>query len=361
MPIIPFAFALAVQVVSDSSARVERISDGVYAIIHEDALKSWPIGGTDWPHSNTGVIVGNDAVMVIDATFLPSRARADIALIRRLTNKPVRFLVNTHWHGDHTHGNGVYRDSFPGLRIVSSRVNRDWIRINQARFRARSEQAAYPSRQLIAMLEATLAHGTDSAGAPLGPELRATIQQRLAERRVDVADMPNVKTAPPDSVFDVRLTINLGGKRVELRDHGHGNSPSDVTAFLPDQRVLYTGDLVVHPVPYAFASYPTFWVPVLRTIEAMNPAVVVPGHGPVMRDLRYVRQVRELLEAVITMTTPFVGSPATADSARKVLNLDSWRLRFDPTRSPTLGEMWDASIINALIPRAFQCIQGVTC
>ena len=81
----------------DYGARMERVADGVYAIIHDDATD-------EWPHGNTGVVVTDRGVLVIDATYLPSRARADIALIRSVTNQPVRYLVYTHWHFDHNNG-----------------------------------------------------------------------------------------------------------------------------------------------------------------------------------------------------------------------------------------------------------------
>lgn len=345
---------------ADAGARVERIADGVYAIIHDDALQTWPYLGTDWPHSNTGVVVGDEGVLVIDATFHPSRASADIALIRRLTPKPVRYLVNTHWHGDHTHGNGVYRDSFPDIRIISSRINRSYIEINQERFRYRSEQASYPSRGVLTRLEGILRSGVDS-GVALTAARRADLERLVHQRQLDISDMPRVKTSPPDSVFEGRLTISLGSRRVELRDHGHANSPSDVTVFLPGERVLFTGDIVVSPIPYAFASYPTFWASVLSDLEQLSPAVVVPGHGPVMRDLAYVRRVRNLLDSVLAMTAPLVRSGITADSARQLLDLTALRRGFDPGLTPVRGEMWDASIVDALVLRAFQCLQGVSC
>src|SRR3982750_2957419 len=72
----------------DAGARMERVADGVYAIVHDRATE-------DWIHGNTGVVVGDDGVLVVDATYLPSRARADIALIRSVTDKPVRYLVIT--------------------------------------------------------------------------------------------------------------------------------------------------------------------------------------------------------------------------------------------------------------------------
>jgi alkyl sulfatase BDS1-like metallo-beta-lactamase superfamily hydrolase len=77
--------------VRDSTARLERIGDGIFAIIHDDATDAWP-------HGNTGVVIGRDGGLVVDATYLPSRARADIELIGKVTDKPVRWLVITHWH-----------------------------------------------------------------------------------------------------------------------------------------------------------------------------------------------------------------------------------------------------------------------
>lgn len=70
----------------DEGARVEQVADGVYVILHDNATE-------DWPHGNTGVVIGETGVLVVDSTYLPSRARADIALIRKLTDKPVRYLA----------------------------------------------------------------------------------------------------------------------------------------------------------------------------------------------------------------------------------------------------------------------------
>ena len=86
-----------------SGAHIERIADGVYAIIHDAADEQFPNG-------NTGVVIGDDGVLVVDATYLPAHAKADIALIRSVTDKPVRYLVITHLHRDHNGGASAYRD-----------------------------------------------------------------------------------------------------------------------------------------------------------------------------------------------------------------------------------------------------------
>src|SRR5881394_3336467 len=98
--------------VKTSRSQITDVADGVYTIRHKDAPDTFPQG-------NTTVIIGDREVLVVDSCYLPSSAREDIAEIRRWTNKPVRYLVNTHWHFDHTMGNGTYWEAFPGLNIVA--------------------------------------------------------------------------------------------------------------------------------------------------------------------------------------------------------------------------------------------------
>src|SRR5438477_6977428 len=86
---------------------ISKLADGVYEIRHKNAPDAFT-------QSNTTVVIGDREVLVVDSCYLPSSAREDIAQIRQWTNKPVRYLLNTHWHFDHTLGNGVYAQEFPG-------------------------------------------------------------------------------------------------------------------------------------------------------------------------------------------------------------------------------------------------------
>jgi glyoxylase-like metal-dependent hydrolase (beta-lactamase superfamily II) len=151
--------------VRDSTARVERIADGVYAIIHDDATDQWP-------HGNTGVIVGSSGVLVVDACYLPSRARADIALIRRLTDKPVRYLVYTHWHFDHNNGGSEYLAAYPGIQIVSEREMADWIPLNATYWSRLSSRPDSPRRAALTALEREVSSGSDSTGLRLTDDER---------------------------------------------------------------------------------------------------------------------------------------------------------------------------------------------
>jgi cyclase len=337
---------------SDATARVERLADGVYAILHDDSTKEWPTGATDWPHGNTGVIVGGNAVLVVDTTFLPSRAKADLALIRLITDKPVRYIVNTHWHGDHTHGNGVYRAAFPDAVIVGPRENRRYIELNLARAPRAITAPESGQRKVLAQLEGFLASGKDGEGRTLSDADKKRLELNVRQRRHELQDLANVQIAPPDLLFR-ELTIVL--------NRGRANSPADVTIYLPDEQVLFTGDIVVHPVPYAMQAHPVPWLDVLRQLEATPVKALVPGHGPVMRDHSYTRKVRELIEAATSRVASRAREGMNADQVQAIVKLDDLRARFVKDSDPDGLELWDYSIQKALVERSWACLVGYRC
>jgi glyoxylase-like metal-dependent hydrolase (beta-lactamase superfamily II) len=145
---------------TDTTGRMYKLAEGVFAITHAAATQ-------DWPHGNTGVVIGSHGVLVIDSDYLPDRAEMDLALIRKVTKLPVKYLVNTHWHGDHTHGNGVYADSFPGIAIIGPRESAAFFELNLVKLpKQYLLPGSYP-RTVLANLEATMARGADSTGRAL--------------------------------------------------------------------------------------------------------------------------------------------------------------------------------------------------
>ncbi len=344
----------------NAQVRVERLADGVYSIIHPDATSDWSTNTTDWPNSNVGVIIGDTAVLVVDADYLPSQAKADIALIRTLTPKRVRFLVNTHWHGDHTHGNSVYRESFPGISIVGARENRDYIEINQARFPSLMTSASVRAQQ-IRDLERLLSTGADSAGHAFPAGERERLALNIAQRRQEIDELSQLTVAPPTLLFDTEMRIDLGNRLVILHNWGRANSPDDITIYIPGTKVLFSGDILVHPVPYAYGSYPTHWAKVLRQIEAIPIAALVPGHGPVQHDHAYTRLVRELMDTTIARTRGILLRAGTVDSVKKQLDLSDFRARFVRSDDALARALWDDSIIGALPARAYRCVTGSEC
>lgn len=336
--------------IEDDGARMERVADGVYAIIHANATD-------EWPHGNTGVIVGSDGVLVVDACYLPSRARADIALIRRVTHRPVRYLVYTHWHFDHNNGASEYVAAWPGVQIVSERETGDWIPLNATYWSRYSTRPDSPRRAALAALEREVTTGADSAGNPLTAEQRRMKATAVAQRKAELAELATLKPMTPTMRFDGALTLDVG-RQVVLRDRARANSPHDVTIWLPADSILFTGDIVVQsPLPFVGASSPVPWIRVLEDLEHEPAGAVVPGHGPVMHDMSYVRQVRALLEAATAAARQAALDGHPLDWLQDSVRLDEVRRATPAWRDPSLDEDW-RDTIRALMERAWRGVRG---
>jgi len=320
--------------VADSSVTTQRtvtkIADGVYSIRHADAPDSNPQG-------NTTVVIGERAVLVVDSSYLPSSAAEDIAQIRRWTKRPVRYLLNTHWHPDHQRGNSVYVDAFPDVTVVAHAETAKLMASYDAANRER-----YPKR-LQAMKE-TLEKGPDA-------ELQKTVDGRS---RV-LAELERSRLQLPSLTFDSELTVDLGNRVVEIRHTGIGDTRGDAWAYLPKEQILVTGDVLVAPVPYFFAGYPADLARTLHRLLELDVKAVVPGHGDVMHDKTYMRAVLEMVETIVGQVNAVVvriGSlSARLEDVRPQIDVADYRRRFAGD-DPRNQEYFDESI-EGLIKDAF--------
>jgi cyclase len=320
--------------VADSSVTTQRsvakVAEGVYAIRHADAPDTNPQG-------NTTVIVGERSVLVIDSAYLPSSAAEDIAQIRRWTDKPVRYLLNTHWHPDHQRGNSAYVDAFPDVAIVAHRETAKLMAAYDAANRER-----YPQR--LQSLKETLAKGPDA-------ELQKTVDGRS---RV-LAELERSRLQLPTLTFDSELNIDLGNRVVEIRHTGIGDTRGDAWAYLPKEQILVTGDLLVAPVPYFFAGYPEGLARTLHRLLELDVKAIVPGHGDVMHDKTYMRAVLEMIETIVGQVNAAIvriGSlSARLEDVRPQIDVTKYRRRFAGD-DPHNQEYFDESI-EGLIKDAF--------
>lgn len=304
---------------------VTKIAEGIYTIRHKDAPDTFPQG-------NTTVVIGEREVLVVDSCYLPSSAREDIADIKRWTNKPVRYLVNTHWHFDHTMGNGTYWDAFPGLMIVaqietakqSSGYNPGWFE----RFPKRGDRM----RQI---LEA----GKDNNGKVLTEDEKKEYATAIAGLAPVQEEFKSVVDRSPNLTFDSELHLDLGNREVQIKWLGRGNTAGDAVIFLPKEKIIMTGDLVVHPVPYMFGGFPAAFGATLTRLDQLKFDTMIPGHGEVMRGENaraYVHLLIDFIEAVterVDIEAHRAGSglanlPAVREGVNKNIDVASWRKKF---------------------------------
>jgi glyoxylase-like metal-dependent hydrolase (beta-lactamase superfamily II) len=183
-------------------------------------------------------------------------------------------------------------------------------------------------------------------------------QGHIRQRRAELEELKTLEVVTPDLLFDGALTLPLGRRVLELRDRGKANSPHDVTIYLPKDSVLFTGDIVVQsPLPYVGASWPVPWIEVLRQLEALPMAAVVPGHGPVMRDWGYARQVRRMLEAATSRTAAMALQGRTLVQIQDSLSLEDIRRATPVWTGGALDADWQENV-RALVERAWRGVRG---
>jgi len=238
---------------------IHDLGHGVYAAILTEPL-SLAL------NANSLFIVNDSGVVVVDAQFTRVATLANIAALRRITPKPVRYVINTHWHDDRIAGNQVYQDSFPGVRFLAhANTPADLIGLGRPNRGDQVRYAPAAADRYQRLLEAGL--GLDSTAA--SPAEAAAVTSALGIIRQYVAEHSGYREVLPEGITGAGQTLVTEGRTIELRWFGRGNTRGDLVVYLPDQGIAATGDLLVAPIPLGFNSYPSEWIAVLDSIAAL--------------------------------------------------------------------------------------------
>ncbi len=225
------------------------LAPGVYALLSGAAAVD-----------NSGFVVGERDVLVIDAHINGAMARQIQAAVARVTDKPIRYLVNTNYHGDHTFGN-----------------------------------YAFPAETTI------IAH-RETAARMVDFEAETALMLRTVNN--NPAIFAENRPRLPDLTFDQRLKIDLGGRVVEVHHFGPGNTPGDTVVYVPEAKVAWTGNLVLGEgtIPPIFEGGPGAYLETIARFRRTLPvATIIPGHGaPTTGAIlgRYLTYLSGLMETV---------------------------------------------------------------
>ena len=303
----------------------DEIRPGIWAMLQPEASR--------FNDSNSVVLISDEDVIVVDSQANPATVRALIAAIRERTDKPVRYLVNTHFHSDHTRGNFVYRKEFGNVEIVGHRSLIDDIP-KRAAPDLDNELTLY--RREIPAGEERLAQGIDRAGQAMDEEGLATLAAQIEAARAVLADLESIEWIVPTLAVEQSLTFNRSVGPIEVRTV-HAHTPGDLVVYLPDARVLVTGD-VLDDLPYGGHGYPSDWVAALNELEALDWEVLIPGHGQVRTGdeaREHLRTVRSLFELMISSASRAEQLETDMDMARSAF-LESEDL--EPLRRQLVGD-----------------------
>lgn len=220
---------------------------------------------------NVGVVVGEDGVLIVDTRASHAQADQLKKELEALTTLPVRWVVNTHWHWDHTFGNS----RFTGAEIWGHERCREVM-------------------------------------ATRGEEMKSAAKTWLPAELHGLID--EVVITPPDKTLSADASVFIG-RAVELSYHGLGHTDSDIIVTVPDAGVSFAGDLIEESAPPFFGDgYPVVWPLTMRlAIEDMGQ-VVVPGHGDIV-DQGFVRAQHDELVAVAELATSVIEGEISTDEA----------------------------------------------
>jgi cyclase len=217
--------------------------------------------------ANAGFVIGDNGVAVIDTFENPEASKQLLAEIRKLTQLPIKFVINTHYHIDHVAGNSLFQQN--GAIVFAQRNVPGWIHTENLKF----------------------------FGKDIKPEQRKMVEE----------------LGSPDAVYETGVTLFLGSRRIDVRVFP-GHTGGDSVVFIPDANVVFTGDLFWHDtLPNLIDATTSAWIPSLNAITAAAPdATYVPGHGDV-GNAGDVKNFRDYLAFLREQIAPAIRQNKTGD------------------------------------------------
>jgi glyoxylase-like metal-dependent hydrolase (beta-lactamase superfamily II) len=343
---ISILLVFAILASAQSQFEVVKVADGVYA-----ALRKEPPGLT--VNANSAFIINDTDVVVVDTTLTPGTAKELLAALRKLTNKPVKYVINTHWHDDHIMGNQVFRTAFPAAEFIAHANTRAYLPTTGLtnRKNAMSPQG-YPG--FINALRNSLEKNESLFGGPLSDEERTTYASDLRIAESYMAENPGVEIVLPTMTFEEGLTLHEGGREIQIKYLGRGHTSGDIVVYLPQEGIVVAGDLVISPVPYVGnpQSHPGDWSATLDKLIALPHKTIIPGHGPLLRDDAYVQLMARLFKSIKLQVEAAIARGEDLEHTRKSIDLAEFEKLF-AGESKMRKSIFRAYVVGPAVAAAF--------
>lgn len=318
---------LPVALWADGAFEIVQVAEGVYAAL----VRSHP---PMYVFANALIVIDDEGVVVVDSHASPSAARALLARLARLTDKPVRFVINTHGHGDHVYGNQVYREAFPGVEFVGHHTTRaDVNGLGVARLQQELEElpGSIEDRKKWA------ATGIGPDGEKLTEEQISRVRRSQHLREGQLAELRELELIAPTLTFERSLSLHWSHHTIRVLHFGRAHTRGDVVVYLPEAKLLAAGDLVEEGFPYVDESYLFGWAAALQALTELEVGALLPSHGGLHRDRELLLVERDFFTSLTQRVQQAVQAGASLAETQESVRLDEFREPFtghDPARAP---------------------------
>ena len=290
--------------------RFEKVTEGIY---YATASGTMTVG------ANSPVILTDTEALIIDSEITPAAARALVTDLKAITDKPVKYVVDSHYHYDHAHGNQIFG---PDVQVIGHDNTRTRMLTNVL------EQYTYLSSVQPARVD-TL---KQRIGQESNPEQKSVLERQLANQVAYLEQVKETRVTPPNVTLKTEMTLYRGGREIRLLYLGRGHTDTDVVLFLPRERIVCTGDLMESVISYMGDSYPDEWPATLDRLKALDFDTVMPGHGVVFKGKDHITAFQRYLRDVVTQATDLRKKGVSADAAAQRIDLTAHAKDFPQIR-----------------------------
>ena len=274
--------------------------------------------------SNALVVVNDEDVLVADSHITPDAARELIASIKTVTDKPITTLVNSHFHYDHAHGNQVFG---PDVEIIGHEYTRMKLAgdvLNEDTYRLMGSPEALAPQ--LEEMEREVAEAD-------GEEELAAVKKRVDRLARHIEALKEIRPTPPTRTFTESLTLQKGSREIQLHHLGRAHTGGDVVIYLPEEKVLFTGDLFYDGPPYLGDSFPVEFVETLERLKELEFDVIVGGHGPLVWDAEKITLRQEYIRDYYGQAKRFFDEGLSAEEALLRIDLSTYG-KYAASRKP---------------------------
>ena len=295
--------------------RFNKIKDGVY---HAVGTGNLAVVG------NSSVIVNDNDVIVVDDHVSPAAAWVLLDEIKTLTNKPVRTVINTHFHFDHAHGNQIFPAN---VDIIGHEFTREMLlKGNTLQMPLYKGYVDGLPRQ-IDDLKKRVASETDASR-------KTNLQTQLLATESNRASQAELRPTPPNVTLRTQMTLFRGSREIQIRFLGRAHTAGDVVVFLPNEKVVMTGDFLTAALSNMSDAFVNEWPATLDELKKLDFETVLPGHGEAFTDKAKIDYFQAYLRDVWTEVTRLKQQGVSAEEASKRADLAKHKDHFPTINGP---------------------------
>jgi cyclase len=295
--------------------RFNKVADGVYHAIGT---------GTLTVVGNSSVIVNDDDVIVVDDHVSPAAAWVLINEIKTITNKPVRTVINTHFHYDHAHGNQIFDKD---VAIIGHEFTREMLLGGKSLQMPLYKNYVTQFPGQIENLKQRIVMESD-------PSRKSMLQAQLQAAENNAASQAELKPTPPNVTLRTNMTLYRGDREIQLRFLGRAHTAGDVVVFLPKERIVITGDMLTSALSNMSDAFVNEWVMTLDELKKLDFVTVLPGHGEAFTDKTKIDYFQAYLRDVWTEVSHLKQQGVSAEEAAKRADLTKHKEHFPTITAP---------------------------